>query len=83
MNCIGVSHDAMVAGIGGLYQLTQLNPDFHILADSGFCDVDGILKTTEKFLTQIEEEYLQGSDYQLASHSLLAYKGQIIPYLAL
>ena len=47
----------MVAGIGGLYQLTQLNPDFHILADSGFCDVDGILKTTEKFLTQIEEEY--------------------------
>lgn len=51
----------MVAGIGGLYQLTQLNADFHILADSGFCDVDGILKTTEKFLTQIEEEYLQGS----------------------
>ena len=50
-NAFGRLRMEIVEGVG----------DLHILADSGFCDVDGILKTTEKFLTQIEEEYLQGS----------------------
>lgn len=50
----------MVAGLGGLYQLTQLNPEFNILADSAFCPVNGIIKTTESFLRSIEEEYANG-----------------------
>ena len=50
----------MVAGLGGLYKLTQRNPSYNVLADSAFCVVAGILKTTDKFLREIEEEFQSG-----------------------
>ena len=46
-----------MAGLGGMYIKCMQNPGYNLLADSGFSAVDGLIRTTNKFLEDIDDEY--------------------------
>jgi hypothetical protein len=47
VNCLGTTHDAMVAMSGGMLDKLKLLPQYHLVGDSAFAHTQGMMRMTD------------------------------------